>query len=434
MDPEIVALTEFVCITPCALHDAHNALKWSMRKRFSDPQLLRDLYIIFESLRRSADLISANLFQWLHSRLRPRCSRGPHWVKQRMALWIDLGIDPQTSDLLARQLELVWDGRVMWFVHGAFWDGDLLEAAASALIASWRFHHFTESRWLTIGCSSRTMVAATLTGIEDLVAFIKKDKKNSLFYLRGFDRLRGPAKEFLVVATVASRVAEAFQTELMHDNRVARNLDGLWMILGEQLRSIIDLPEETWSVMGETCGWHGTAVADECINAAHICLHFLWRRVLEPADELPWSLVRGDVDGNLSELFAGECPQEPISKNLWKLMEKGFNRRQLIATVQLLGEVGWSSLPAEQQHGSLAMLHKWHPGYSASTLISRALMLQFGKLLPSLSPQEKQAQRIVDSLQRILRKKARESGWEEHAGQLYDSPLPRQERSGAAGV
>ena len=403
MDPDIVALTEFVCITPCALHDAHNSLKWSMRDRFADPQLLRDLYIVMESLRRSADLLSANVYQWLSTRLRATASRGPHWVEQRLTMWIALGLDPETSDILARQLQLVWDGEVMWFLSGAFSDGDLPEAVASSLMAAWRFRPFTESRWLSIGCSSRTLVAALLTGIDGLVRMIKQDKKNSLFYLRGFDRLKGPAKEFIVVASMASRVADAFQTELMHDNRVAQNIDALWVVLGEQLRSIIDLPQEAWSWLGEACGWTSDIVADQCINAAHVSLHFLWRRVLEPAEELPWSLVRGDIDGNLTELYAGECPEEPISQNLWKLMEKGFNKLQLVATVQLLGEVPWSSLPAEQQHGSLAMLHKWHPGYSAPTLISRALMLQVSKLVPSPGKQEKEAQKLVDRLQRILR-------------------------------
>ena len=76
---EIAELTEFVCITACALHDAHNALKWSMHDQFKDKQLVRDIYIAFESLRRSADLISSNIFLWVRERLRPHQDRGTQW-------------------------------------------------------------------------------------------------------------------------------------------------------------------------------------------------------------------------------------------------------------------------------------------------------------------------------------------------------------------
>ena len=89
MNPDTVALIEFVCITACALHDAHNSLKWAMRSYYTDSQLVRDLYIVFESLRRSADVISANLYSWLHRRLRPAGSRGPH-VGWRSAWFCEL--------------------------------------------------------------------------------------------------------------------------------------------------------------------------------------------------------------------------------------------------------------------------------------------------------------------------------------------------------
>ena len=45
---------------------------------------------------------------------------------------------------------------------------------------------------------------------------------------------------------------------------------------------------------------------------------------------------------------------------------------QLKQTVALLQQISWSSLVAEQQHGSLANLKKYHPEYELSTLASRA--------------------------------------------------------------
>ena len=39
VDPEVVRLSEFVCVTACALHDAHNSLKWVMHSSFTDKEL-----------------------------------------------------------------------------------------------------------------------------------------------------------------------------------------------------------------------------------------------------------------------------------------------------------------------------------------------------------------------------------------------------------
>ena len=48
---EVFRLTEFLVFTPCAAHDAHNALKWAILSTDDDGVLLRDAYIAIESLR-----------------------------------------------------------------------------------------------------------------------------------------------------------------------------------------------------------------------------------------------------------------------------------------------------------------------------------------------------------------------------------------------
>ena len=401
-DPEVVKLTEFVCVTACALHDAHNSLKWAMSAWLFDKELIRDVYIGFESLRRSSDLISKYLYQWLGGVLQPQADRGTSWVEDRLSFWMDLGVDPATAELLAKELQLVWDGKQLMYLAGAFHDGDLPQAVASALMGVWHFKSFSESRWLTVGTSCRTMVAAFLTGICSLVQLVKKES-STLFFLRGFDRLTGRKVEFMTICAVASRIPEALQCELMRDNRVAQTADWLWETAAKMMRWTIDLPESTFALLGELCDRPGCAMKDMCISAAHIAFHFSNRRVLVEAGELPWRLVRGDIAHNLQELASCDCPEEPVSKNLWLLMQRSFPRSQLIQTVKMLGEVGWTSLPAEQQHSSLASLHKWHPEYETETLVSRALLLQASKLLPSMSKEEKAAARLSAKLQHILR-------------------------------
>ena len=247
------------------------------------------------------------------------------------------------------------------------------------------------------------MVAAFLTGVSGLVRHIKREKHANMWFLRGFDRLDAKKVEFVAVCAVASRVPEAVQADLMKDNRVALQVDSLWETAAKEVKWVVDLPEGTWAVLGDLCNRPGGWMKDMAINAAHIAFHFFHRRVLAPVAEYPWSLIHGDIAGNLDDLAAEECPDEPISRNMWLLMHRAFPKAQLIKTVDMLGHVGCTSLPAEQQHASLALLHKWHPDYDTTTLISRALLLQASKLLPIRTNAEKQAEKLSTKLQYILR-------------------------------
>ena len=91
---DVIRLSEFVCITACALHDAHNALKWGMFASFADKELMRDIYIGFESLRRSTDLLSSYIHEWIGASLQSHPDRGTSWVDARLTFWLGFGAGP----------------------------------------------------------------------------------------------------------------------------------------------------------------------------------------------------------------------------------------------------------------------------------------------------------------------------------------------------
>ena len=142
-------------------------------------------------------------------------------------------------------------------------------------------------------------------------------------------------KRFLVNAAIVGAVAEAFQCELMKDSRIARNSDLLWASAAKALRWVVDLSARTYALLGSVCGLSGAAVADTCINGAHISLELLHRRVLSHADSLPWILLRGDIEENLRDMASRDKPIEPVSGHLWELMQQDYNIGQLAATVDL---------------------------------------------------------------------------------------------------
>eukprot|EP00975_Prorocentrum_lima_P060180 12621052-Prorocentrum_lima.AAC.1 len=224
-----------------------------------------------------------------------------------------------------------------------------------------------------MGTSCRVLVASLLLGVEDLVAYIYADPHASTYYLAGFSRLAEDRRLAVVMFSMCSRVAESILQELLEDPRVAQRYATLWATMSEELRWLVTLEGHIWHALGRVAGLPPGELASRCIAAGHTSYHFFWRRVLEPASTLPWSLCRGSVEENLRVLKGQPEPSDPVSSQLWHLLQVGFPMQQLVATIVLLGEVSWTTLPAEQQHASLARLKKWHSEYGAKTLVARAM-------------------------------------------------------------
>ena len=244
-----------------------------------------------------------------------------------------------------------------------------------------------------------------LTDISSLVDHMRVSGASD-WYLSGFKRMESQHKEFMLEASIVSRVAESFQQELMEDSRLALRYTELIGVMSDELRWMCVLDGEVWRRLGFACGLSGEELASRCIAAAHISYHFIWRRVLQPAGEYPWALLDGgDIRANLEELRHQEEPAEPTTQKLWHLLhapELGVGMDLLVDTVRMFGEAPWTSLPAEQQHGSLAVLHRWHPEYTLETLTTRSFILQLCRLMPSRSAGEKQLGEVMRRMRRIL--------------------------------
>lgn len=63
--PKMLQLLEWVVANGCAIHDGHNALKWSMHQHFRDSDLLKNIYIGVQSLRNSYGMLYEFLPSWL---------------------------------------------------------------------------------------------------------------------------------------------------------------------------------------------------------------------------------------------------------------------------------------------------------------------------------------------------------------------------------
>ena len=271
---EVLRLSEFVVFTACAAHDAQSAFRWGMRKWLGDKDLLRDVYVCIESLRRSMDLIHGHLAEWVASRIEFVDELQMDAVDQRRLLWQALDVEMETADVLAEVLQLTFEGGRLRVARSVSARADLVDLIVTALSSVWRFKRWCESRFLTAGVQARTVVAAMLTGIEDLVAFIRADESASKFFINGFTRLQGPVKVFFAECAFVSRVSDGVMAELMEDSRVALRYDSLFQCLSEDMLWLAMVPHQTWQHVASVAKIDPGDLRSNCVAGGHLSYHF----------------------------------------------------------------------------------------------------------------------------------------------------------------
>eukprot|EP00971_Amphidinium_carterae_P297233 5904996-Amphidinium_carterae.2 len=94
------------------------------------------------------------------------------------------------------------------------WTSDV----AVVVLGCMRWQKYSDSRWLTVGSCSRSLVASLLAGVLSLVSYVQRDPQVSLYYLNGFDRLSRSVREFVAVASDVALVPLVPDALLSHFN------------------------------------------------------------------------------------------------------------------------------------------------------------------------------------------------------------------------
>ena len=168
---------------PCAAHDCSNALRWALEFRTDDGDLLRYYYICIAALRNSMGLLTECLSEWITLRLsfsKPLCAVD---LANKRALWNALGVDPETAEMLTETLEFRFEGGRIFVSRACQHNTDLVDFVSCCLMSVWKFVRFTATRFLSVGLSSRTLIAGLFTGLENLVDYPRKEEMESLYFL-----------------------------------------------------------------------------------------------------------------------------------------------------------------------------------------------------------------------------------------------------------
>lgn len=390
----IIGLLELVATTPCACHDAHNALRWAVRGMTdADDMINKSLFICISSLRNAYHLLIQEIGGWLMTAV----VFDDQGMPEAGAVWSSLGVSGQWLDELVA-LKLYWAGGRLHISQEHMEDENITERITSPLLHLWRFQRFTDSRWLALGDACRSILKATLSGIDGLVAYIRAAPHFSDWHIHGWERMQPSLRFFVAVTGLSSYIPDAFLAAVLEDDRVVQNLAELEAAVEQEVEFVSGLGHGIWQVLAEAVSSTTLALQSRTIEASHIVAAFLSSRVFKPARAPLWHLCLGDRRAQLNRLGeSAEPPTESTTWKIWRLLRLGYSVERLLEALELMNKLSWSATVTEQGHAQASSLRKLHVSYSAETLVTRSML---GAMRPLMAP-TKSDQRLVRMQQRL---------------------------------
>lgn len=387
----------FFTAVGCFLHDIHNGFKKGVAAFIENPKTMRSMWICMESARSSFNVLALFLGEWIAARL----TFEPWDNMHARELWELLGFKDHWVDLLV-DLELRFSrGRLR--VSPRYANEERLPGIiTTVMMKAWSFKTWTDSRWVSMGASSRTLLASAILGLEDLVQFILASRRASSYNIGG---LAGHlSKEVLqMIGTVAtsSFCMDSVLLRIMSDDRVPKQLPEIDKLISDKLWFTGALPDDVWKAIGEATGEHHGLVRDRAIASAWTSATYVENRLRE-ARQLPWSLLQGDHSHNLDVLTDGPRPAEVNALKMWSGLRMGIPKAVYMEELQLMEKASWSANGTEQHHVCTSGMIRLHREYGLETTQSRSTCVAMRPLLSETVDERrlKSAQRALDSLKR----------------------------------
>ena len=368
-------------------------------------QKMKDLWVVNASLRNSYDLFLGNIISWIRVHLQPVPADKLPTEEECRELWTALGIEPEMVEVLSVDLRLSWDKESGQLLVSEDCEGDVLQKVTGALLCLWSFRGFSEGRWISSGGSCRALICGMLSGLESVVSHIRQHPHTSDYYIHGFEKLTEELAQLVCVMGLSGYPCDAALLCAMDDSRVALTHEKLKEEFETEIAWLQGLSENFWASISCVCGLSPVVLRSKVLSAALAGYAFFHYRVLSEVSKHPWSLGHGNSRRNLEELFKGDQLKEPVAGKTWILLQlyecSEEILEELCQAISLMMDCPWSTLCTEQMHAIGSLVKCQHHSIEQPSLLMRAVIGMYRKLLPGLTVEQKQYQKLAEQEQKI---------------------------------
>ena len=396
-DLELAAMQDLFLASPCLAHALQNSLKWAVAP-LSTEESMKNLHVVIESLRNSFSLLHSHIYAFLSSCV---CFRSrPHDQESARALWAAVGVEADAVSDFA-DIHPLWDGQRLWVSQELEGSEEALPKLSFLLLKAFRWQRFTQSRFLTLGSSTRALIASLLLGLDELVRITRQDPASSDYHLHGYSQLSSECRQLAMVCAFASFPAEAGLELLLTDDRVALHLDSFRAAMSEEMDWLQQLGLDTWTSLSTAASLQEAGpdnLRHAVMQAALTSMGYIHSNALRLFEQEPWIWSQGNLHDHIHTLKTSSTDGfwHPVSQQLATYLGMGGEERNVLAVLELLQQCSFTTMGVEQQHGSYATVHRLHPEYGLQTLSTRGFLHSCRALL-----QSSQDAAVVDQLQRL---------------------------------
>lgn len=430
-------LLDWQLSTGCACHDAHNALRWAVLPWAGEKlKAFGHLHTTVHGLRHGQHCLHATLHSWLLAHL-AFWQEAPE-EQELYVLWTALGCLPELAAELA-DLHVLWRDNFLWAHPRHEGHADLLPRLSQVLLLVLRWKPFTDSRWLTMGETSRALTTACLLGLESLLAAARADPALSDFWLQSTEAFDAEAKHLAFLTALASWVPDTFMASILQDDRLALYWQQLRQDCKEEIQYLEQLPPQLWEICSMALpDTSAELFRSNCLQAGHVAASYLEDRVFKETADWPWCLCSDfpSREEGLQTLAQMEFQDHwgPTTGKLWNLLNNGYPQHILLKGVELLAQTRWSTLVVEQGHGSSSALHKAQRTAGLDVLTARSMLHMLWPLLPSPAGTEEGRKGAASALEERERRLLKRSPHKVSGRQLFFKDMVAEALARAGGV
>lgn len=374
----------------CALHDTHGGFRRSMLDYVDDAELMKNAWVCVQAIRQSMNVLARGIFEWL-----PGVLDFVDWDlpdDEQRILWEVLGLDEPLIDA-QMALKIRWDEGSLKVNPAAQADPEAPQAIATTLLAMWRIQEWTDSRWGTMGSSSRSVALARLTGLQALLSDLRRKPYVSEFYTSGIDRLSDEVAHMFVVGAIGSWLTDSILQILFDDDRLPLVIASI----DEEVSVVYDwlghLPDGVWRVLAGIASAPPQCIRSEALSIVLASASYAMWRFLD-VREAPFTLMGENKEQKLAEFLASPMPERGVPKKIWELDHIGYARESVIGILEVAEQASWSFMVGEQGHATCTRVMKHHPDYGQNMMACRSTIMQAAPLV-SDTPEEKRYKAAV---------------------------------------
>jgi len=162
----------------------------------------------------------------------------------------------------------------------------------------------------------------------------------------------------------------------MEDDRLVGRANEVKEAVEEEARWVAGLPYGTWKLIAFIVdpGESPQALLSDTVKTMWVMVAYLWRQTMLALFSLPWVLAMGDVDANMDLFQRGQQPLDESSKKIWECLRSEEPWADIKAAIMLFRLVPWSILMAEQGHGNMSVVRRYHHSFGYNMCMARSLL------------------------------------------------------------